>query len=161
MEVYPHPMSLIVCLNVYTGHFDNFQLMLKSPSALSTFKGIIDFVKPSSRTVLSWQVRSSEDITENSLRLFKLLEPKIDLLVIGLESNDRTALGIALKAARASAINVEVLPTEHACSTFNFLNAEGRCVAGAFIPPLTVEMTADDLLQNKLHYNNLYQHEMI
>ncbi|CAH0761978.1 unnamed protein product [Diatraea saccharalis] len=112
------------------------------------------------RTVLSWQVRGSGEITENSLKLFKLLEPKIDLLIVGLESNNRAMMGSVFRAARLSKLNVEILPTEHACSTFNFLNAEGRYVAGAMIPPLTVEMSPDDMLQAKLHYTNLYQQKL-
>lgn len=128
---------------------------------------------------MSWQVLESDEITEESLRLFKLLEPKVDLVVsihtfydkatlyrninvkestltlahyavssihfvnvycqgkpkmgmfvlfqiVGLESNDRSKFSRVFKAARANNLNVEILPTEHACSTFNFLNAEGR-----------------------------------
>ncbi|XP_045538514.1 NADH dehydrogenase [ubiquinone] 1 alpha subcomplex assembly factor 3 [Papilio machaon] len=112
------------------------------------------------RTVLSWQVRGSYEITEESLRLFKILEPKIDLLIIGLETNERKAIDTAFRAARANKINVELLTTEHACSTFNFLNAEGRSVAGALIPPLSVTVNEDDMLQTQLHYRNLYQQDL-
>lgn len=35
------------------------------------------------RTVLAWNVNKVEDITENSLRLFTLMEPKPELLLIG------------------------------------------------------------------------------
>ncbi|XP_030029780.1 NADH dehydrogenase [ubiquinone] 1 alpha subcomplex assembly factor 3 [Manduca sexta] len=106
------------------------------------------------RSVLSWQVRDSEEVTEESLRLFKILEPKIDLLVMGLESGSRAAAERVYRAARAARLNVEILPSEHACSTFNFLSAEGRSVAGALIPPQHVVMSEDDMLAAKLHYGD-------
>ncbi|XP_053622182.1 NADH dehydrogenase [ubiquinone] 1 alpha subcomplex assembly factor 3 [Plodia interpunctella] len=112
------------------------------------------------RTVLSWQVRSSHDITEESLKLFKMLEPSIDILIVGLESKDRGAMNAAFRAARALDLNVELLSTDHACSTFNFLNAEGRSVAGACIPPLSIELNEDDMLQSRLHYDNLFNRKM-
>ncbi|XP_026313914.1 NADH dehydrogenase [ubiquinone] 1 alpha subcomplex assembly factor 3 [Hyposmocoma kahamanoa] len=112
------------------------------------------------RSVLSWAIRGSEQITEDSLRLFKLLEPKIDLLVIGLETRERKAQDSVFMAARRAKLNVEILATEHACSTFNFLNAEGRYVAGALVPPLHIQLNEDDMLRSKLHYDNLYMKEL-
>jgi hypothetical protein len=41
-------------------------------------------------------------------------------------------------------INLEILPTERACATFNFLNSEHRCVAAALIPPRFIRLTEDD-----------------
>ncbi|XP_072948628.1 NADH dehydrogenase [ubiquinone] 1 alpha subcomplex assembly factor 3 [Epargyreus clarus] len=109
------------------------------------------------RAVLSWQVRNSDDITEGALRLFKILEPKIDLLIIGLESNEPKTLNRVFRLAKQAQLNIELLQTERACSTFNFLNAEGRSVAGAFIPPLNIAMNEDDMLATKLHHQNLYE----
>lgn len=51
---------------------------------------------------------------------------KVYLQVIGLECNDRSKFNTVFKAAQANKLNIEILPTEHACATFNFLNAEGR-----------------------------------
>ncbi|KAJ2943279.1 hypothetical protein O0L34_g12084 [Tuta absoluta] len=112
------------------------------------------------RTALAWTVRGSEEINQDSLRFFRVLEPKIDLVVIGLETKERSSIDAVFKAARMAKLNVEILPVEHACSTFNFLNAEGRCIAGALIPPLHLSPTEDDMLQSKLHYQNLYQAEL-
>lgn len=56
-------------------------------------------------------------------------------------------------------LNLEVLPTEQACTTFNFLNSEGRYVAGALLPPQSLQTTDDDLLRSKLRYQNLYELE--
>ncbi|KAF9407662.1 hypothetical protein HW555_012395 [Spodoptera exigua] len=109
------------------------------------------------RTVMSWQVTEAAEVTQQSLMLFKLLVPKIDLLVIGLEAKHRERADRVRRAAAAAGLNVEVLPTEHACSTFNFLNSEGRSVAGALIPPLFISnMSPDDMLHTKLHYQDVF-----
>ncbi|XP_041970505.1 NADH dehydrogenase [ubiquinone] 1 alpha subcomplex assembly factor 3 [Aricia agestis] len=113
------------------------------------------------RTILSWQVRNSDDITEPSLRLFKLIVPKIDLLIIGLETRDRKAVDAVFKASRQAKLNVEILPTEHACSTFNFLNAEGRSIAGALIPPLHIaNINEDDMRHSAMNYNDPFKKEL-
>lgn len=54
-------------------------------------------------------------------------------------------------------IGVEVLSTEQACATFNFLNAERRCIAGAVIPPLTLQVTEDDVVLSKRRRKRLYE----
>jgi NADH dehydrogenase [ubiquinone] 1 alpha subcomplex assembly factor 3 len=53
-------------------------------------------------------------------------------------------------------ISIEVLTTEQACATFNFLNAENRYIAGALIPPLTLRPTDDDVLMSKKRLKRLY-----
>lgn len=54
-------------------------------------------------------------------------------------------------------ISFEILTTEHACTTFNFLNTEGRNVAAALIPPKYFTASMDDELQTRLRYHNLYE----
>lgn len=80
-------------------------------------------------------------MNENNLCLFSVLEPKLDVLVVGLDMN-YPATAPFLKDIRAwfkkSDINAEILPIHHAVSTYNFLAAEGRFVAAALIPPKTV-----------------------
>ncbi|CAG4967847.1 unnamed protein product [Colias eurytheme] len=109
------------------------------------------------RTVLSWQVHNADEITAESLAFFRLLVPKIDLVILGLDSKDRKTLNTVFRASREAKLNVEILPTEHACSTFNFLNAEGRSVGAAMIPPKHIEVNEDDMLVAKQHYGNLYE----
>lgn len=53
-------------------------------------------------------------------------------------------------------ISFDISPTEHACATFNFLNAEGRNVAAALIPPKHIRVTTDDEIQAKLRQTSLY-----
>ncbi|KAG8196699.1 hypothetical protein JTE90_023208 [Oedothorax gibbosus] len=96
------------------------------------------------RTILQWNIKSVEDITPESLSLFLLLEPKIDILVIGTGNKGETVNPDVLKMLKARKVSTEVLGTEQACSIFNFLNVEGRCVAGAFIPPLDVTLYEEE-----------------
>lgn len=104
------------------------------------------------RSVLSWNISNYDDIHEKSLSLFTLLEPKIDVLVIGVGDQTVTpAFSIKMmNYMRAYSINVEVLKTEQACATFNFLNAEGRMVAAALIPPAHIKVNENDLMRRHI-----------
>ncbi|CAL1264411.1 unnamed protein product [Larinioides sclopetarius] len=98
------------------------------------------------RTILQWNVPSVEHITEESLSLFVVLEPKIDIFVLGTGDKLKLPKPEVIEFLKSKKIAVEILPTEKACATFNFLNAEGRCIGGAFIPPENVNVyKADDL----------------
>ncbi|XP_066967044.1 NADH dehydrogenase [ubiquinone] 1 alpha subcomplex assembly factor 3 [Macrobrachium rosenbergii] len=108
------------------------------------------------KSVLSWRVRDENDITEDSLSLFYILEPKLDILIIGV--GDR---GIALKPRvlqyiKNKGLNIEVLPTESACATFNFLNDEKRYVAAALIPPTNIQTHEDELVQDQVRKKSLF-----
>ncbi|XP_052057730.1 uncharacterized protein LOC127698355 [Mytilus californianus] len=87
------------------------------------------------KTVLHWNVRSHEHINEESLALFPLLVPKLDLVIIGYGDRDNKVSNSVFTFLKSKKINVEILPTDVACSTFNFLNLERRYVAAALIPP--------------------------
>lgn len=100
------------------------------------------------RTVLSWNVGHADDITAESLSLFAILEPKIDVLVIGV-GDEKITPSFSRKIMeymKKYRINVEVLTTEQACTTFNFLNHEGRVVGGALIPPKMVTVFEEDIM---------------
>ncbi|KAI4468439.1 nuclear protein e3-3 [Holotrichia oblita] len=111
------------------------------------------------RSVLSWNVGKPDDIDEESLCLFTVLEPKIDILVVGVgdKVHDLSFHKKLFPFARKHNINLEILPTDQACSTFNFLNAEGRYVAAALIPPEVIDSTDDDVLKSKMRYQSLYE----
>ncbi|XP_017775130.1 PREDICTED: NADH dehydrogenase [ubiquinone] 1 alpha subcomplex assembly factor 3 [Nicrophorus vespilloides] len=111
------------------------------------------------RSVLSWNINSVDDITEESLSLFTTLEPKLDIIVIGIgdKPDNLNFYKRLVPILRKHRLSVEILPTEQACSTFNFLNSESRHVAGAMIPPYTLRTTDDDTLLSKLRYQNLYE----
>ncbi|GFO21789.1 NADP dehydrogenase [ubiquinone] 1 alpha subcomplex assembly factor 3 [Plakobranchus ocellatus] len=96
------------------------------------------------RAVLHWNVASSEKITPESLSLFCMLYPKLDILILGKGDWDAKVDNSIIKYLRSNRINTEILPTEQACSTFNFLNSEHRLVAAALIPPQNVDMPSSD-----------------
>lgn len=113
------------------------------------------------RTVLSWNVESHEDINEQSLSLFAALEPKVDILIVGIGDHPMTpAFGKKVISFMAKhKINVEVLNTEQACATFNFLNAEGRVVAAALIPPVTMRINEDDMMRRQISKSKTFEVE--
>lgn len=101
---------------------------------------------------MSWNIKTFRDVNENTLSLFTVLEPKIDILVIG--SGDEQITSEISKSIiqfmKKYRINVELLPTEQACTTFNFLNGEGRMTAAAIIPPLIMQISETDYVQHRL-----------
>lgn len=110
------------------------------------------------RTVMSWNVDCLQSIDENSLRLFLLLEPKIDVLVIGTGDEEvtkefRNRMG---EIGRKYKINIELLKTESAVTTFNFLNAESRMVAGGFLPPKVFKFDDMGYFELQKRHKELY-----
>lgn len=101
---------------------------------------------------------SIEEITEDSLKLFTVLEPKLDIIVLGYgdQQKDLNFYRNLVPFSKRNRLTFEILPTEQACATFNFLTSEGRYVAGALIPPHNIAPTDDDVLQSKMRYQNLY-----
>ncbi|XP_054164628.1 NADH dehydrogenase [ubiquinone] 1 alpha subcomplex assembly factor 3-like [Oppia nitens] len=97
-------------------------------------------------TVLQWDIESVDDIHEQSLSLFMLIEPRLEALIIGVGDDvpenqtnvdlQRRLRSILLKMK----INCEIMPTKHAIPTYNFMCADHRVCAGAFIPPLNPEI---------------------
>lgn len=80
------------------------------------------------RTVLAWNVNTVEDITENSLRLFILMEPKPELLLIG-TGNELVTLDLIdriYKILKPYNLAFEMLKTDRVCvctsSRLNVLN---------------------------------------
>ena len=110
---------------------------------------------------MSWNIESFEAINDKTLSLFCVLEPKIDVLVIG--TGDQTITPEFSKKIiafmRRYGINVEVLPTEQACTTFNFLNGEGRMVAAAIIPPVLLSVSESDYIRHQLDRKHLLEIE--
>lgn len=90
------------------------------------------------KTVINWNIDCSKNINEESLSLFTILEPKLDLLIIGYEdmklSQDIAFIQRIHSLIRKYDIQSEVLPVHKAISTFNFLNSEYRYIAAALIP---------------------------
>lgn len=108
---------------------------------------------------MSWNIQSFDEINDKTLSLFCLLEPKIDVLVIG--TGDATITPQFSKGIigfmKRHGINVEVLPTEQACTTFNFLNGEKRMVAAAMLPPVLLSVSESDFVRHQLDRRHLLE----
>ncbi|XP_072521907.1 NADH dehydrogenase [ubiquinone] 1 alpha subcomplex assembly factor 3 [Salminus brasiliensis] len=85
--------------------------------------------------ILQWNVGSFKDITLDSLALFYLLEPQIEILVLGTGAHTERLDPNVLSFLRKKGVAVEIQDTANACATFNFLSSEGRITAAALIPP--------------------------
>ncbi|ELV09656.1 NADH dehydrogenase [ubiquinone] 1 alpha subcomplex assembly factor 3 isoform X2 [Tupaia chinensis] len=86
-------------------------------------------------SVVQWNVGSHLDITEESFSLFWMLEPRIEIVVVGTGDRTERLESQVLQAMRRRGIAVEVQDTPNACATFNFLCHEGRVTGAALIPP--------------------------
>ncbi|XP_071376802.1 NADH dehydrogenase [ubiquinone] 1 alpha subcomplex assembly factor 3 [Centroberyx affinis] len=85
--------------------------------------------------ILQWNVGTHKDITEESVSLFHMLEPRIEILVLGTGARvERINPGV-LALLKSKGISVEVQDTPNACATFNFLTSERRVAAAGLIPP--------------------------
>ncbi|XP_029357496.1 NADH dehydrogenase [ubiquinone] 1 alpha subcomplex assembly factor 3 isoform X2 [Echeneis naucrates] len=85
--------------------------------------------------ILQWNVGSYKDITEESVSLFHMLEPRIEILVLGTGARVERIDPSVLALLRRKGIAVEVQDTPNACATFNFLTSERRIAAAGLIPP--------------------------
>ncbi|XP_060060653.1 NADH dehydrogenase [ubiquinone] 1 alpha subcomplex assembly factor 3 [Erinaceus europaeus] len=86
-------------------------------------------------SAVQWNVGSHRDITEESFSLFWMLEPRIEIVVLGTGDRCERLQPQVLRAMRQRGIAVEVQDTPNACATFNFLCHEGRVAGAALIPP--------------------------
>ncbi|CAK6955488.1 NADH dehydrogenase 1 alpha subcomplex assembly factor 3 [Scomber japonicus] [Scomber scombrus] len=85
--------------------------------------------------ILQWNVGSYKDITEESVSLFHMLEPRIEILVLGTGARVERINPSVLALLKKKGIAVEVQDTPNACATFNFLSSERRVTAAGLIPP--------------------------
>ncbi|XP_037534792.1 NADH dehydrogenase [ubiquinone] 1 alpha subcomplex assembly factor 3 [Nematolebias whitei] len=92
--------------------------------------------------ILQWNVGSYKDITEESVSLFHLIEPRYEILVLGTGAQIEQVNPSVVAFLRRKGIAVEVLDTPNACGTFNFLNTEHRLVAAGLIPPIPPSLTS-------------------
>ena len=89
----------------------------------------------------AWKVDTWKDITIESLQLFTVVVPRIEIILIGTGDRIEFMPPIIRQYFRKHNIGMEVLDTRNACSTFNFLLEENRVVAAALIPPTYVSVT--------------------
>uniref|UniRef100_A0A8C6SGJ3 NADH dehydrogenase [ubiquinone] 1 alpha subcomplex assembly factor 3 n=1 Tax=Neogobius melanostomus TaxID=47308 RepID=A0A8C6SGJ3_9GOBI len=89
-------------------------------------------------------VGSHRDITEESVSLFHMIEPRIEILVLGTGAKVERIDPSVLALLKKKGISLEVQDTPNACATFNFLTSERRVAAAGLIPPPT--STALDII---------------
>ena len=111
---------------------------------LNTGAFIIGPIAIFARMVLHWDIATLDDINEDSLSLFYLLEPQLEVLVIGTGDGYYKLNDKVIMFLKSKKIHLEILPTHHAVSTFNYLTSDNRIVAGAFIPPANVTINDSD-----------------
>lgn len=98
---------------------------------------------------ICWNIMNGSHINKESLSLFTILEPKPDLLVIGLDDTyDFTYYQNLRALLKKHDIPSEILSVRNACAVFNFVNEEGRFVIAALIPqkikrPLRLRLSQD------------------
>ncbi|TNN85544.1 NADH dehydrogenase [ubiquinone] 1 alpha subcomplex assembly factor 3 [Liparis tanakae] len=80
-------------------------------------------------------VGSYKDITEESVSLFHMIEPRIEIIVLGTGARIERIDPSVLALLKRKGIAVEVQDTPNACATFNILCSEGRIAAAGLIPP--------------------------
>ncbi|XP_065829165.1 NADH dehydrogenase [ubiquinone] 1 alpha subcomplex assembly factor 3-like [Oscarella lobularis] len=85
--------------------------------------------------IIHWKITDPSQINPETLALFHLFWPPIEVLVLGV-GDKITQMDEALrKYARTKGLGLEIQDTPNACATFNFLMDEGRQAAAALIPP--------------------------
>ena len=83
----------------------------------------------------AWKVEKVEDITLDSIAIFRNLKPRPELVLFGLGNDLKKDLAEeVVENLTKEGIFIEKLDTPNACSTFNILSAEGRNVCAALIP---------------------------
>lgn len=87
------------------------------------------------RHAICWNIQSGRHINNASLSLFTVLEPKPDLLIIGLDDKyDFAHIKSLRECVQKLGITTEIISVYNACTAFNFVNEEGRYVVAALIP---------------------------
>ncbi|GLE01292.1 hypothetical protein PINS_up010122 [Pythium insidiosum] len=82
-----------------------------------------------------WKPRRFEEITKESLEVFTIANPPVEILILGCGAKIQHQLDPSIKEfLKVNGIVVEYLDSVNACATFNILNAEDRKVAAAILP---------------------------
>lgn len=113
------------------------------------------------RAVFAWHISCLEDINEDSLCIFHMVQPKMDTVIIGIGDKPVTAkiAKAILEMTRKYGINIEILTTEVACTTFNFLNQQGRMVGAALVPPRNIKISDHDVIATADRDGKLFRAE--
>ena len=81
-----------------------------------------------------FEPRNLSELTPDSLSVLTLLDSPVRLLVIGCGQRSGRPSEAVRKWCAEQNMALEALPTQHACSTFNFMVSENRPVAAVMFP---------------------------
>ena len=95
---------------------------------------------------LLFDVPTLQHLTPQSLELFRLIDPPVELLLIGSGERVERIPPDAQRWLEQQAIAPEVFTSRTACSTFNFMVQERRAVAALMFPPRQPEAAVDPAL---------------
>jgi NADH dehydrogenase [ubiquinone] 1 alpha subcomplex assembly factor 3 len=99
---------------------------------------------------LAWKPRKMEEITIESLEVFTLMYPTLEIIFIGCGQRMSQRFPVEIQNHfRKKGIVVEATDTINAAATFNILSSEGRNVAAALLTlqPYEEEDSLEDLLK--------------
>ncbi|ETW05040.1 hypothetical protein H310_04085 [Aphanomyces invadans] len=84
---------------------------------------------------MMWRPQTMDEITKESLAVFTVANPPVEILVLGCGKRIPKLLKPELaEYLKFNGIVVEYVDSFNACATFNILNAEDRKVAAAILP---------------------------
>ncbi len=86
-------------------------------------------------SVLAWLVTGPMGITLDSLSLFRIVHPKPEVIFVGYGGRGEPHEIRSVMEMNRMGYNVQIMPTEDAISSYNYLALEDRLVAAALIPP--------------------------
>ena len=106
-------------------------------------------------TMILWNgIREMKDITIESLSVFTLVYPTIEILFIGCGETMSTRFPVEIiKYFRDKGIVIEATDSANAAATFNVLNSEGRNVGAALltlVPSSSDDITTTDMFMKEL-----------
>jgi len=87
------------------------------------------------RSTLLWRASRFEDVSVESLALLPLIEPRIEILLIGSGETVRRPNEEIVAHYRSLGVVVEQMTTLSAIGQFNIMNSEDRLVAAALLHP--------------------------
>ncbi|UXI22651.1 pre-rRNA-processing protein TSR1 [Sarcoptes scabiei] len=99
--------------------------------------------------IFQWKVKTIDDITPESLILFQMIEPRIELLILGIGHTKywsaKSLNNLQKTLKQLTNLKIEIMPTRDAVTTYNFMLSDYRLIGGAFLPlPKEIDMKLID-----------------
>ncbi|KAG8457340.1 hypothetical protein KFE25_014069 [Diacronema lutheri] len=91
-----------------------------------------------------WRPRSLDELSLESFRFVPLLEPPVDIVVVGCGARIAQLDPSIRRFFERQRIALEVQTSPNACSMFNFLNQEDRRALALLLPLQPAESRADE-----------------